>query len=50
MIRAAGFFVAILGGCTDPVLSAHIKADDAGVRVQPMLTGQIGGLTVGVAP
>ncbi|MBW6505163.1 MAG: hypothetical protein K0B00_00275 [Rhodobacteraceae bacterium] len=50
MIRAAGLLAIMLGGCTDPALSACITADDAGVRVQPVLTGQFGGLTVGVAP
>ncbi|MDP1668781.1 hypothetical protein [Phaeovulum sp.] len=50
MTRLIAFAVLALAGCTDPALTARIKMDDTGVRVQPVITGQIGGLTVGVAP
>ncbi|MBL9053195.1 MAG: hypothetical protein JNN02_05645 [Tabrizicola sp.] len=42
--------LALLAGCTDPMLFGGVVFSSDGVAVQPVLSGQIGGTTVSIQP
>lgn len=50
MIRAALIALLLVAGCSDPYLGAGVGIGPNGVRVSPVLSGNLGGARVSVSP